>query len=219
MWTCHNCGECGEENFEACWNCGAERDDSASLSAPPKAANRAARDFGSKREIMRRHRTSHVRTTSTSRERQSQNPRAAILPVAGRIQAGDFPATWDDEAAQCPQCGIRFTSQFMQGACFAPRVECQGCGTALRAVRKTNKPSGSKLPALFGAGLGILIFIILASLNVHLLWRCLLAFALPLLALFIIIPIVSSVVKSSRPRVVGFRVIEVQPVSDNHQQQ
>jgi hypothetical protein len=61
MWTCHNCGERGEDNFEACWNCGAERDDTVPLSErASNAAKRVASDFGAKRNIMRRHRTSHV---------------------------------------------------------------------------------------------------------------------------------------------------------------
>jgi hypothetical protein len=67
MWTCHNCGERGEDNFTACWNCGAERDDAAPLSEyAPKAAERAARNFGNKREVMRRHRTTHARQPATS---------------------------------------------------------------------------------------------------------------------------------------------------------
>lgn len=31
MWTCPSCGESIEEEFDACWNCGAERDGSTSL--------------------------------------------------------------------------------------------------------------------------------------------------------------------------------------------
>ncbi|MDT5267969.1 MAG: hypothetical protein QOH49_155 [Acidobacteriota bacterium] len=213
MWTCPNCGERGEDNFAACWKCGAEKDDSSPLSERASGATkRAAKDFGTKREILRRNRTNRAQPASVVREGQPPKRLGVKLPSAERIQAADFPVTWDDDAAVCPQCGMNFTSQFMREACFAPRVECLSCGTALRAVRKTSKPK-SNLPALLGAGIGILVVVLLASLSKEVV--CFVGFAIPFLLILIVVPIVISASKSYRPRVTGFRVIETQSVSDN----
>jgi hypothetical protein len=84
MWTCHNCGERCEDSFEACWNCEAERDDSSPLSErASNTSKRAARDFGTRRELMRRNRTTHARQSATS-------PTSARLTVDPNMPPEEF---------------------------------------------------------------------------------------------------------------------------------